>query len=395
MKGMETTSLFLISTILALFIICLPNTANPQSPAAQYQPSREREVDCETIWWRPGHGKTFYESNPTYYDDYDDTSDWDFSTPEEQGMNCEILEMGLAELESSPYLFSILIIRNNTIVVEAFYNGSNFYHSNNIHSASKSMLPAMVGIAIREGYIDSVHQKVADFLPEYFPSVGLKRDISLHDLMTVSAGLWWVEDRSEYWVEKTNNWVRTILRFPLVHFPGTTFNYSTGVTHVISAVIASATGMSTCEFAHQYLFLPIGITAEHWGRDLQAVYSGGYNLYMTPREMAKFGLLYLHNGEWEGQQIVPQWMIAESLQAHMHVDPVYNYGYNWWLRQISGYDMYLAWGFGGQYIYVIPELDLVFVTTADTKNNPDGIEINEERFIRRYIIPSIEIGPLA
>ena len=159
MKGMKTTSLFLISTILVLFIIFLSNTANPQSSAARYQPSREQEVNCEAIWWRPGHGKTFYEFNPTYYDDYDDTGDWDFSTPEEQGMNSEILEMGLAELESSPYLFSILIIRNDTIVVEAFYNGNDFYHSNNIHSASKSMLPALVGIAIREGYIDSVRQK--------------------------------------------------------------------------------------------------------------------------------------------------------------------------------------------------------------------------------------------
>ena len=111
--------------------------------------------------------------------------------------------------------------------------------------------------------------------------------------------------------------------------------------------------------------------------------------------MAKFGLLYLHNGEWNGKQIVPQEMVDESVQAYMHVDRVHDYGYCWWLRQIKGYDTYVAWGFGGQYIYVIPELDLVFVTTADTRNNNHGDEINAVDFISTYVISAIEESPWA
>ena len=350
----------------------------------------ENEVDCEEIWWWSGHGENFYEDNPTYIDDVDDTAFWNFSSPEEQGMDSEILSDGLAELDSSPYLFSILIIRHDTIVIENFFNGSEQNHSNNIHSSSKSMLPAMVGIAVKEGYIDSVDQKVSDFLPEYFTSGGEKENITIRHLMTMSAGLGWVEDKSEYQIEKTENWVEAILGRALVTTPGEEFNYSTGLTHVLSAVIGSATGVSTCEFAHRNLFEKIGIMAEHWGRDPQAVYSGGYNLYMTPREMAKFGLLYMHGGEWNSEQIIPPEMVEDSVSPQISAGGAYDYGYCWWLRRLSGYDTYIAWGFGGQFIFLFPELDLILVSTADTMNNPAGEEIDVFRFIRKYLIPSIE-----
>ncbi|MCK4794344.1 MAG: serine hydrolase [Desulfobacteraceae bacterium] len=339
------------------------------------------------------YAHTWYEDNPTYFDSRDDTASWDFSTPEAQGMDSQILEAGVVELESEPYLFSLLIIRHNNIVFERYFNGSAANHSNNIHSASKSMLSALVGIAIREGYIDSVDEKVSDILPEYFPVNDEKRNITLHHLMTMSAGLSWSEDRTEYAIEGTDDWVQGVLERRLLYTPGEHFNYSTGLAHVMSAVITRATGMSTYEFARQYLFEPIGITVEHWGRDPQGIYSGGYNLYMTPREMAKFGLLYLYNGLWDDEQIVPQWMVDNSVEPYFVIDGLSDYGYYWWLLQINGYETYEAWGWGGQFIYVIPELDLVWVTTADTWNNNRGEEIDAVGFISNVIIPAFEDSP--
>ncbi|MBD3252719.1 serine hydrolase [Candidatus Pacearchaeota archaeon] len=350
---------------------------------------------CEEIWWRPGHGETWYEDNPTYFDSNNDTASWDFSTPEAQGMDSQILEEGISSLESEPYLYSILIIRHDTIVLERYFKGSAADHSNNIHSASKSFYPALVAIAIEEGYISGVNQKVSEIVPDYFSDFSpnnKKRDITIKHLMTMTMGLRWEEDVTEYEIERKNNWVQEVLNLRLDYDPGEHFEYSTGSPHILSAVITEATGMSTCEFAHNNLFKPLNITAEHWGRDPQDIYSGGYNFYITPREMARFGLLYLHNGEWNGEQVIPQWMVEESVQPYNRVDRTYDYGYYWWLRQISGYDVYIAWGWGGQFIHVIPELDIVFVSTADTESNSEGREINADRFIRRYVIPSVDEG---
>jgi hypothetical protein len=206
-------------------------------------------------------------------------------------------------------------------------------------------------------------------------------------MMQMEAGLDWTEDRTEYWVEKHDDWVQAILDRDMVDNPGDVFNYSTGLTHVMAAVIQEATRMSLCEYAHQNLFEPIGIVAEHWGRDPQAIYSGGYNVYLTPREMAKFGLLDLHEGNWNGQQIVPAAWVESSKQLSWVVDGDFGYGRLWWLRTIRGHDMYFAWGYGGQFIYVIPDLNMVWVSSQDTSGSLD--EIHSGHFMKNYLIPSL------
>jgi CubicO group peptidase (beta-lactamase class C family) len=375
-----------VSIVGLLFVIglLLPTLARPQISAGASAAS-SLTVDCENIWDRRLHGKTFYESNPTYIDPYDDTAEWDFSTPEEQGMDSEIVDMGLEWL-STTYgnLFSILIVRNDHLAVEEYFHGSARDHSNNVHSASKSMLSALVGIAIDQGHIEGLDQKISDIIPQYFVGASdLKKSITVRNMLQMEAGLDWTEDETEWDVARQPDWVQAILSRDLIHNPGDVFNYSTGLTHVMAAVIQKATGMSLCEFAHQYLFEPIGIVVEHWGRDPQAIYSGGYNLYMTPREMAKFGLLYLHEGKWNGQQIVPAAWVESSTQPSW-----VQYGQLWWLRTIRGYDMYFAWGYGGQFIYVIPELNIVWLSSQDTFFFPD--EIPSGFFMRNYLIPSLK-----
>ncbi|MFC1853492.1 serine hydrolase domain-containing protein [candidate division CSSED10-310 bacterium] len=347
------------------------------------------EFDCDKIYMRPGHGETFYEANPTYYDPNDDSAWLPKATPEEHGLNPEILALGLAELEQSPAVFSFLLLRHDAVIVEQYFNGSAVNHSNNIHSASKSMLSAFVGVALRDGYIHSLDQRVSDFLPEYFAADDLdKKNITLRHLLTMSAGLEWIEDYTEYEIEEHHDWIKAIIALPLINEPGIYFNYSTGLSHLMSAVLTRATNMSTCEFAHSYLFNFLEIDAEHWGRDPQGFYSGGYNLYMTPRELTAFCLLYLHKGVWNGASIIPEQWVEESCQSQMSVDEDYSYGYYWWLTSIRGYDVAIAWGYGGQFGYVIPSLDMVVVLTANTRDDY-YYELDANQFIEDYIIGAL------
>lgn len=352
-------------------------------------------VDCEAIYDRPGHGETFYESNPTYVDRRGAFA-WASASPRDVGMDETILNRGMDDLLSVPMAFSVLVVRDGKLVAERYNDNSAADHANNVHSASKSILSALVGIAIREGYIKSVDQKVAEFLPAYFDDGNAdKAQITIAHLLTMSAGLAWREDLTEFAIQTEEDWVAAIMGRALMDTPGSAFHYSTGLTHVLSAVLSAATGMSTCDFAHRYLFAPLDITAEHWGRDPQGVYSGGYNLYLTPREMAAFGQLYLQGGLWKGEQVVLSGWVAESWQPHQTEDEDYSYGYLWWLRAFGGHQVAFAWGWGGQMIFVVRDLDIVVVVTSDSGGDASALEgRNSARramaFLRDGVIAAVE-----
>ena len=349
--------------------------------------SAQTVVDCENIH-ETDNIHSFYEDNPTYIDPFDDTSDWDFSIPEEQGMNSRILKRAVKRLARKKYLNSFIIIRNNTIILEEYFNGSKFNHSNNIHSASKSILSTLIGIAIKKGYITGPSQKISQILPpEFF--IGLdskKRDLTIKDLLTMNSGIKWKEDSTEYKIQNSNSWIKEILSLPFEKNGQKSFNYSTGMSHLLSAVLTHATGVSTCEFAHNELFKYLNITAEHWSRDPQGYFSGGYNLYLTPRELAKFTLLYLNNGMINNLQIIsPDW-IKLATTAKLSVGS-YQYGHLWWLKKIKNYDVIIAWGYGGQFTYIIPELNISVVITTNTRDYAK--KFNGKSIISKYIIPAI------
>lgn len=345
------------------------------------------EGDCDTLWQRSGSG--WYESNPTYTDPADDSSDWAISAPAAEGIDLARLEAGVEALEN-PSLFSVLVVRNDSLVFEEYFNGSARSSSNNVHSASKSVLGAALAIAVERGDIPSLDTRVSDVLPEYFTGTESSRSaITLRDLMTMSAGLSWTEDETEYEIESSTDWVAAVLGQRMASTPGTSFTYSTGNTHVLSAIIQRATGMGTCEFVHQYLFSPMNVTAEHWGRDPQGVSSGGYNLYLTPRELAKFGLLMLHDGTWKGQQLVPAKYVQEAQRTVFDVDATTSYGELFWVRTIAGHKTFFAWGWGGQFVYVIPDEDLVLVITQNTSDDHANREVDAAAFIEESLLPSI------
>jgi CubicO group peptidase (beta-lactamase class C family) len=332
----------------------------------------------------------WYESNPTYVDPRDDTADWAFSSPEDQAMDGALLAAAGDSLADQPSILSLLVVRHGHLVYERYYHGSARDQSNNVHSASKSILQALLAIAVRRGEIGGWNDRVSAYLPKCFGgSSAAKRRITIRHLMTMSSGLRWTEDRTEYRLQNRRDWVRATLAAPLRHRPGQRFAYSTGNTHVASAVLQRATGMRTSDFARRYLFGPLGITAEHWGHDPRGVDSGGYNVYLTPRELAKFGMLYAQRGVWKGQRILPVAAVTRAATVVWRVDGHFNYTTGWWQRTLSGHDMYFAWGWGGQFVYVIPDLDVVMVTTENTADGHRNVEIDSRRLLRRVLIPSI------
>jgi CubicO group peptidase (beta-lactamase class C family) len=345
------------------------------------------QVDCEAIFDRPGHGETFYEDNPTYIDDRA-LPEWRLSAPSDVGIDGDALEAGAADLAQSPALLSLLVLRDDALVFERYYNGSDASHSNNIHSASKSILSALFGIALADGTIASLDAPLADYLPEYIAAGSARAAITLRHVLTMSSGLEWTEDDTEYVIESSDDWVAAILGQPMTGTPGVDFNYSSGMSHLISAVLTRATGTSTCAYAHEKLLGPLGVAAEHWGRDPDGVFSGGFNLYMTPRELARFGLLFLHDGDWEGDQLVPASWVQQSIQPHLPADDGYDYGYFWWLLSDHTEDIAIAWGFGGQFVYLVPALDLMVVMTADTA--ADHAELDGETFLYDHLLPAVQ-----
>jgi len=326
-----------------------------------------------------------------FIDSRDVDGEWQFSTPVESGMDADLLTQGFETLDQYPALYSILIIREDQIVIEKYFNGQTKNDSHEIASASKSIISALTGIALREGFLHSTSQTLGNFLPEIFeePKLSERSQLTLGDLLTMRTGFAWEPRIINGKSQKNEVSLGDILETPSQMTPDV-FIYNTGATHLMSAVISEASGMDTCTFANEYLFDPLGISVEWWNQDQDGYFTGGWNMYLTPRELAKFGLLYLHNGNWGGTQIVPEAWVEESLSYHTTASGGQDtyYGYWWWLSSMWNYDVFSARGGGGQMIYIIPELDLVFVTTSDASYQGRPDQFDSLSFLWQYIIPA-------
>jgi CubicO group peptidase (beta-lactamase class C family) len=283
-----------------------------------------------------------------------------------------------------PRIHSLLVSWRGRLVLERYFNGRRATTPANIKSASKSIISALVGIAIDRGYLQGVNQPIGGVLPEQFASrEDSRRQITIEDLLTMRSGLESTSNRNYgAWVQ-SRNWVRHVLTRPLLDAPGTRMRYSTGNTHVLSAVLTKATGKSTWQFAQETLAKPLGISLAQWQRDPQGIYFGGNEMVMTPRQMLAFGELYLNRGRARGAQVVPEKWIETSFIPRDRSDfSEQLYGYGWWIRQIAGHQGYYAWGYGGQFIVLVPELELVVVSTSSAA-------VSEERRSHRRTVDDI------
>jgi CubicO group peptidase (beta-lactamase class C family) len=277
---------------------------------------------------------------------------------------------GIAESAASlPRLHSLLVSQRGTLVVERYFNGRRATQHANVKSVSKSIISALVGIAVHQQLIPSVREPIATYFSEFLraESDAPKRAITVEDLLTMRAGLQSTSSRNYgAWVT-SKHWVRFALSRPLETPPGAEMEYSTGNTHLLSAILTKASRRSTWQYAQEVLAKPLGFSLAPWPRDPQGIYFGGNDMLLTPRQMLAFGEMYLRRGRVGDRQVVPARWIDDSFVPRGRSD--YNdqlYGYGWWMREFAGEQAFFAWGFGGQYIFIVPRLELVVVTTSST-----------------------------
>ncbi len=328
--------------------------------------------------------------------DYWPTENWQTTSPESQGLNSTRLEGMYEYIQDQIWGFtihSIVVVRNGYIVFERYPHWD--YDENQTHiiySCTKSVISALVGIAIDRGYIQGVNQTLLSFFPDHTVANldSRKEAITLEHLLTMTPGFEWDEwtNNSYERLQASANWVQYMLNLPMVADPGAEWVYSTGVSHLLSAIVNASTNLTTGEFAEEYLFEPLGIQRGSWGTDPQGIHEGGNSLFLTPRDMAKFGYLYLNNGTWEGQQIISSEWVKQSSSPLVAATPPNWYGYQWWVRPDSG--MYDARGHLSQHIMVIPEHDLVVVFTAGAYNYDELYNL-----VLEYIIPESPGMPLS
>lgn len=331
------------------------------------------------------------------------TAEWLTAAPEALGINPGELSL-LEPVISSGYdnINSIVVVKNGYIAYENYFNG---YSSGDVHhvaSVTKSVISALIGIAIDKGYIKSIDEKVLNFFPEYAPYAAdrQKQEITLRHLLTMTAPY-----PFEDWHEPLDrlcmspDWVQYTLDMLGQKGSIGAFKYCTAGAHLLSAIITRSTGKTAREFANEHLFKPIGMKEipDHemkafgfdelfgkdvigWVKDPEGNSTGGWGLTLTPRDMARFGFLYLNDGNWENRLIVPKEWIGSSTAMNPN-----RYGYLWWLREEDGISAYLALGDGGNVICCIPEKDLVVAIASGFIMNPrDRWEL-----IKGIIVPAI------
>ncbi len=301
----------------------------------------------------------------------EEIDEWTTARPSQVGIDKSALDDEIDSIIDSiiaSTFHSILVVKDSKLVYERYFHDENEqdFTETTKHvqfSATKSFTSALIGIAIDKGFINSTDDKFLDYFPEYS---GLSMDsrvenITIHHLLTMTSGLNFDDSYSDIWyMGVVNDTVEYIITRSMYGDPGASHVYNSGSSQLLSALITKATNQSTYEFALQYLFEPLGMERSDviWVSSSDGVYHGGIGLFMTPRNMAKFGQLYLNNGTWEGERIISEEWIYNSTIDFMATSP--NYGYHFWIDE----DRYSARGYGGQMIIMVPEHDLVVVTTA-------------------------------
>ena len=264
-----------------------------------------------------------------------------------------------------------------------------------VYSCTKSILSALIGIAIDKGIISPVEDPVCSYLPELSAQLNdSKRQITIADLLTMTSGLEWEEFDKPYWeMKKSADPVKFTFDKPLNHEPGAVFTYNSGGSHVLAVLLQQASGMNVSDFAIKYLFQPLGIEQFKWN-DILGTPEGGTGLQLHLTDLAVFGDLYLNKGSYRGQQIVSEAWTQESTKVHhkalMHYKPnIFGaYGYHWWVspaRKESPLEYYFALGFGGQYLFVIPSLSIVAAVTKERAGRINYMLC--KRLLFEYIVP--------
>jgi CubicO group peptidase (beta-lactamase class C family) len=340
-----------------------------------------------------------------------DSAVWPETTPEKEGLDRAPLDAFDRELASGAhgYVDSMLVIRHGRVVYEKWYDHSKdyvrlfagkgapgiynyydpgwhpFYEGSRLHtmqSVSKSVTSALVGIAIGRGEIAGVDARVMPLLSDWRVSPDPRRDrMTLRDVLTMTAGIRWDEESADYTDPRNNcaqmegkeDWVRYVLEQPMAEEPGRKFVYNSGATMLLSAVLQKTTGKTADDYAKEHLFGPLGIQS-YWKRTPKGLADAEGGLYLEPRDLAKLGELYMRDGVWHGKRVLPAGWARESTKRRVTTkEKGFGYGYQWWIpTDVAGHASYAAWGYGGQFLFVVPDLELIAVFTGwNIYDNPE------------------------
>lgn len=318
----------------------------------------------------------------------------------------EQLTLAYDEFRKVDGALSLIVGRNGDIVAEEYtnYNSYGADSVKNIMSVTKTFTGVLVGLAIDMGYIGSVNDPISKYLTGIvtFPD-NVKPNITIDHLLKMSFGHSWNGTSysslfADCFFDSDDN-LQFIIDLPLVATPGTVFNYSDGASHLLSAIITEASGVSTLEFAEENLFDPLGITDYRWSTDDRGYNLGAAYLHIKPRDMVKFGNMILNRGKYNGIQVVPENWINEmtitKISTNNDVPYGPEYGYQGWLGTESGHRYYMAMGWGGQFIIILPEFNTVITATCWTSGLTDE-EAGEHwmqiiTIIMEKILPAINI----
>ena len=304
-------------------------------------------------------------------------------------MDSLLLADMLAEIEvHSHAIDSVSVVRHGYLVLDAYVHpfGPNQQHE--IYSCTKSVVSALVGIAIEDGYIEGVEQPLLDFFPGRTVAhlEARKEAIALEHVLSMSSGMLCRDSYLYRWkgiqeMRASEDWVQYVLDLPMTEEPGTHFEYCNGGSFLLSAIVQETTGQTALEYSQEHLFGPLGISDVTWPANPQGISIGWGEIRMRPHDMLRIGYLYLNEGRWEGEQVVPAEWVAASTRKYIDGTLQDGYGYQWWIAENAS----MALGYAGQYIVVAPDQDLVVVFTSDLEER--DFYVPQELF-DDYILPA-------
>jgi CubicO group peptidase (beta-lactamase class C family) len=318
--------------------------------------------------------------------DYWPTAGWRTAQPTGHAIDAAKLAIADAFAQNDPLTRCLLVVKDGYIVFEKYYGGGARDQSSNLWSVTKSFTSALVGILFTRNLITNADELMTAYMPDY-PEFG---GMTIRHVLTHTSGLSWAEE-GEPWVKwtRSDDWIAAALAQGREHKPGKVFKYSSANSQFLSGLIHAASGKTPGELAEEGLFRPLGIPfnrltetvhydnwdeykapLDHsWRQDPRGLETGGFCLYLTARDMAKFGFLYINRGAWNGQRILsPRWVEESTRDQVTDIYGRYSYGYHWWIARVDGTPCFLASGLGGQIIGVVPSVDLVLVIKYEAEN---------------------------
>ncbi len=314
---------------------------------------------------------------------------WVEGNPADYHFNTAALDSAIQNAAALSDFYALLVIRDERLIVEKYYDGhtsSSLFH---LRSITKNVTSALTGIALAEGSIPNADVR----LTEYYPGKisGAKDSIRLRDMLNMASGLEWDEDQeiNPITENKVSNSVEYLLSRNLASTPGAVFNYNSLSTHVVGDIIYKQTGRQLSQYAEQKLFGPLNIQAYQWQRDPEGRNWGGFGLQLRARDMAKFGLLYLNNGLWDGSRIVPEAWVQASASPQIQVSgsAVTGYSHQWWTSTGLSSDIYYGSGYGGQGLFIVPEKNLIVIAFQRHNGSADAGNQRWSDLVSKVFIP--------